>query len=111
MHISESKTKPRRLVAPNLQTIEQRNVTDTAKVTVMLRPTERESVFTRIVEKRISTPEREAANHGVPRSLILHTLHVEYDARVRKARLEGYAIAKRENLLPPGGAAAMRKAA
>lgn len=110
-------TRNRTFVARNLQTLEQRNFKASTDVVVMLRPSERHAIFDRIVVKRTATPEAEAANHGVPRSLILHVLHVEHLARERAAERRGEARGKREALVaqkvvpmrptPPSGGPSM----
>lgn len=107
---NHSTTKRRNLISPNLQAIELRDVTDTAKVTVMLRPSERQSIFDRIVFKG-STPEREAKNHHVSRTDIIHTLRIETRARLAAERQTGFMEGKRCNLIPPSGPAQARRAA
>lgn len=109
MHV-QGRPKGRNLITPNLQAIEKRDVSATAKVTVLLRPSERHSIFERIVFLG-STPEREAINHKVSRSDIMHTLRIETRERLALERESGYIQAKRENLLPPSGGASCRRAA
>jgi hypothetical protein len=113
MSLSETQhgTKGRRLIRPNLEAIERRQVTDTAKVTVMLSRSERASIFDRVLMKGISTPEAEAKNFDVPRPLIMHTLHMEVREFGRRKAEEGYVAGKRAALMPDPPTASWRLAA
>jgi hypothetical protein len=95
----------RRLIDPNLQVIdcgEVNNVAATARVTVMLKPSERQSIFDRITF-RGSNLDREAINYKVSRADVLNAFRVETRTRLKQERELGYIEARRENLLPPSG--------
>jgi hypothetical protein len=97
----KDKANRRKLIRPNLEAIDKRHVTDTAKVTVMLSRAERASIFERVLRKRITTPEAEAKNHGVPRPLIMHALAMETQEYGQRERVQGYVAGKREALTMP----------
>lgn len=102
-HADNGIRKARNLIAPNLKAIEIQDVRATARVTVMLKPSERKSIFDRITFHG-STPERELNNYdGVSKADILQAYRIETRSRLETERRLGYIQAKRENLLPPTG--------